>query len=310
MSFNNNKDKEAAGIEISVSPINVSKGTAERFIMPCEYEKERIIDVWLPEGYSAKNKYCVIYAQDGRNLFDAAQMFNHQEWRLDEITDSLMSGGLMRKTIIVGIHCTRKRFMEYLPQKAARYLSDQEKIELKETIDGCLGDSYLRFIVEELKPFIDSHYSVYKDRESTCIIGSSMGGLISLYAICEYPDVFGAAACISTHWPGLMPNAKDPAYIAREGYYPKAMCKYMAEKLPSPANHKIYFDHGDKTLDAGYSLYQKAADSTMVAAGYTSVNWMTRVYPGDAHVEKSWASRVHVPLAFMLGKGGTSGRKN
>lgn len=302
MSFGKPEGNETTTIKISVSPVVVSKGRVERFVMPCEYEKERIIDVWLPEGYSKDNKYCVLYAQDGNNLFDATKMFNHQEWRLDEVADSLMATGQIRKTIIVGVHCTRQRFKEYLPQKAAQYLSENAKVELKDVINSCLGDSYLKFLVEELKPFIDKNYSVYKDRENTCIMGSSMGGLISLYAICEYPDVFGGAACISTHWPGLIPNTKDPGYIAKEGFYPKAMCKYMAESLPSPATHKIYFDHGDKTLDAAYGPYQNAADNVMAAAGYSSANWITRVYPGDAHVESSWASRVHVPLVFMLGK--------
>jgi predicted esterase len=291
-----------ADIVISPSPVIVSSGTVERFVMPCDYAKERIIDVWLPDGYSKKQKYAVLYAQDGHNLFDATRMFNHQEWRLDEVTDSLIKEGKIKKTIIVGVHCTRQRFAEYLPQKAAQYLDGQARDELKEVIDGCVSDNYLNFVVNELKPFVDKHYSVYKNRDNTCIIGSSMGGLISLYAICEYPDVFGAAACMSTHWPGLIPRMNDSSYFAREGYYPGAIFKYMGASLPPPSGHKIYFDHGDMTLDASYGPYQKIADSVMEAAGYTSASWITKVYPGDAHVESSWASRVHVPLEFMLGR--------
>jgi hypothetical protein len=287
--------------DITDSPVLVSSGTVERFVMPCEYAKERIIDVWLPDGYSKKNKYNVVYAQDGNNLFDATKMFNHQEWRMDEVADSLMKAGKIKKTIIVGIHCTRFRFAEYLPQKATDYLSDEGKIALSKEIENCKSDSYLKFVVEELKPFIDNNYSVRKGPENTSIIGSSMGGLISLYAICEYPEVFGAAACISTHWPGLIPNPRDTTYAVRESYFPEAMYRYMASSLPDPASHKIYFDHGDMTLDAAYGLYQKKADRVMVEVGYQADNWITRVFPGDAHVESSWASRVHIPLMFMLG---------
>jgi hypothetical protein len=297
-----NRGKESDNIEITTSPVLVSTGTVERFIMPCEYANERIIDVWLPEGYSKKNKYSVLYAQDGHNLFDATIMFNNQEWRLDEVTDSLMTAGKIKNTIIVGVHCTRHRFEEYLPQKAMAYLSDEGRAALKNEIETCKSDIYLKFVVDELKPFIEKHYRVRKGPDNTCIIGSSMGGLISAYAICEYPDVFGSAACISTHWPGLIPSPRDTTYASREGYFAEAMCRYLEENLPDPSNHKIYFDHGDMTLDSTYGNYQKAVDKVMEEAGYTSENWMTRVYPGLAHVESSWASRVHIPLMFMLGK--------
>ena len=294
--------KKESDIKILPSPVNVSTGTVERFVMPCDYAKERIIDVWLPEGYSKKKKYSVLYAQDGHNLFDATVMFNHQEWRLDEVTDSLMAEDKIKNTIIVGIHCTRHRFEEYLPEKAMSYLSDEGRVALSQEIESCKGDNYLKFVVEKLKPLIEKHYRVRKGPDNTCIIGSSMGGLISIYAICEYPDVFGSAACLSTHWPGLIPSPRDTTYGTREVYFPEAMCLYLKENLPDPSSHKIYFDHGDKTLDATYGNYQKAVDRVMEEAGYTSSSWITKVYPGHAHVESSWASRVHIPLMFMLGK--------
>ena len=297
-----NGGKKSDSVEITKSPVIVSTGTLERFIMPCDYAKERIVDVWLPDGYSKKKKYSVLYAQDGHNLFDATVMFNHQEWRLDEVTDSLMAAGKIKNTIIVGVHCTRHRFEEYLPQKAMEYLSDEGKVALKNEIETCKSDNYLNFLVKELKPVIENHYRVKKGPDNTCIMGSSMGGLISVYAICEYPDVFGAAACISTHWPGLIPSPADTTYASREPYFAAAMCGYLRDNLPDPATHKIYFDHGDQTLDASYGDYQKAVDKVMEEAGYTSENWMTKVYPGHAHVENSWASRVHIPLIFMLGK--------
>ena len=86
-----NGGKKSDSVEITKSPVIVSTGTLERFIMPCDYAKERIVDVWLPDGYSKKKKYSVLYAQDGHNLFDATVMFNHQEWRLDEVTDMVDS---------------------------------------------------------------------------------------------------------------------------------------------------------------------------------------------------------------------------
>ncbi|MDW8466083.1 MAG: alpha/beta hydrolase-fold protein [Chloroherpetonaceae bacterium] len=149
------------------------------------------------------------------------------------------------------------------------------------------SDNYLRFLVEELKPFIDSTYRTRPEQSHTFIMGSSMGGLISLYAICEYPHIFGGAACLSTHFP-----AADGAVI-----------EYMKSHLPDPATHKIYFDYGTETLDAQYEPYQQRADAVMRQRGFIEgKNWITRKFPGDEHSERAWRKRVHIPLLFLLGK--------
>ncbi len=106
------------------------------------------------------------------------------------------------------------------------------------------SDKYLHFLVRELKPYIDENFPVLKDRDNTFVMGSSMGGLISIYAISEYPDVFGGAACLSTHWPGAIPHENNP--------YPVRTREYLAENLPSPDTHRIWFDHGTEELDAMY----------------------------------------------------------
>jgi enterochelin esterase-like enzyme len=150
----------------------------------------------------------------------------------------------------------------------------------------------LKFIVTELKPLIDKKYAVYADRKHTFIAGSSMGGLISMYAICEYPSVFGGAACISTHWIGTFSPDNNPV--------PEAFIKYLESNLPNPKNHKIYFDCGDKTLDVFYPPIQKKVDEVMVSKGFNSKNWTTRYFPGKDHSEKSWNERLDIPLMFLL----------
>jgi enterochelin esterase-like enzyme len=154
------------------------------------------------------------------------------------------------------------------------------------------SDNYLKFLVQELKPLIDSTYSTYKDRQHTFIAGSSMGGLISLYAICEYPQVFGAAACLSTHWPGLFTMEDNPI--------PQAFFNYMKKQLPNPITHKLYFDYGDQTLDALYPPLQQQADKIVKAKGYTKKNWITKYFPGESHSEAAWKKRLHIPLEFLL----------
>ena len=116
-------------------------------------------------------------------------------------------------------------------------------------------------------------------------MGSSMGGLISAYAISEYPDVFGGAACLSTHW------------VAGDG----AVIDYLRDKLPAPESHRLYFDHGTMTLDAHYAPFQQRMDDAMRARGYAEGrSGMSRVFPGAEHSEKSWRERVEIPLEFLL----------
>jgi predicted alpha/beta superfamily hydrolase len=204
----------------------------------------------------------------------------------------------------VGIWNTPKRHVEYFPQKALDYLSDSEKTDLLNTTvgenkiqlmeGGPISDNYLKFLVAELKPFIDSNFSTLTDQPNTFIAGSSMGGLISMYAICEYPEVFGGAACLSTHWPGIFSIENNPV--------PAALLVYVQDHIPLAVNHKIYFDYGSETLDAWYKPFQLQADEIMKAKGYSSENWVTLEFPGENHSEKAWNKRFNIPAVFLLGK--------
>ena len=115
-----------------------------------------------------------------------------------------------------------------------------------------------------------------------------------MYAICEYPNVFGGAICMSTHWPGTFTTDNNPM--------PNAFAKYMREHLPNPKNHKMYFDYGDQTLDAMYPPLQKNIDIVIKAKGFTNKNWMTKFSPGDNHSEVSWNKRLPIAIQFLFGK--------
>jgi len=285
-------------------PPKVACGTITRIEkFPSKYVDPRNVDIWLPEGYSANKKYAVLYMHDGQMLFDSTKTWNHHEWGVDETLCKLLSEKKIKDCIVVGIWNTPKRHPEYFPQKPFYSMSqpDQQKIlaigpNKNNPLlgDGPISDNYLKFLVEELKPYIDSHYSTSPGRKTTFIMGSSMGGLISMYAICEYPKVFGGAACMSTHWPGIFTTVDNPI--------PAAFLSYLRDHLPSPKDHKIYFDYGSATLDALYKPYQQSADTIMHAHGYTDVNWITREFPGDDHSERSWSRRLSVPVLFLLGK--------
>jgi enterochelin esterase-like enzyme len=279
-------------------------GTIQRLdMLPSASPAARTVDVWLPPGYSDKQKYAVLYMHDGQMLFDAGITWNGQEWRVDEVAAQLMADGKVRPFIVVAVHNDGKtRHSDYFPQKPFESLPQATRDQLmrsaRNTSQALFGgdiasDAYLKFLVDDLKPYIDGHFSVYTDAENTAVMGSSMGGLISLYAISEYPRIFGSAAGISTHWPGVMPGNDNPV--------PEAFFSYMRENLPDPAGHRLYFDYGTATLDAFYPPLQAEADAVLREKGYSAGNWRTREFPGAEHSENAWSARLDIPLQFLFG---------
>ncbi|WP_193162543.1 alpha/beta hydrolase [Microbulbifer hainanensis] len=251
--------------------------------------------VWLPDGYPGKEPYAVLYMHDGQMLFDASITWNKQEWGVDEVAGKLMAEGKVRPFVVVAVeNVSEARHGDYFPQKARALMPPAARKQDHPFNSAELrADRYLEFLAKQLKPYIDSHYAVSGDAADTFIAGSSMGGLISLYAVLEYPEVFGGVAAMSTHWPGIGPDDKLPVAAA--------IRDYLRKKLPAPDGHRFYFDHGTETLDAYYPLLQQKVDAIMCEHGYDSSNWQTRVYQGHAHDEKSWRARLDVPLMFLLG---------
>ena len=291
------------GMITNAQEVKVTSGKVQRFAnFKSQYVDARNIDVWLPDGYSPNEKYAVLYMHDGQALYDAETTWNKQAWEVDETAGKVIAENKTRKFIVVGIwNNGMKRHSEYFPQKAFEQLNiekqefvSNEYLSNKKTNVAFhpISDNYLKFIVTELKPFIDKTFSTKTDVANTFIAGSSMGGLISMYAICEYPKVFGGAACLSAHWSGIYQIDNNPV--------PQTFYNYLKSNLPSPKNHKIYFDHGDHTLDALYPTLQKQVDIIMTEKGFTSKNWMSKFFPGENHSEESWKKRLDIPLEFLL----------
>lgn len=283
--------------EVSYGRIERIENFQSQFVTP------RTIDVWLPEDYSPTKKYAVLYMHDGQMLYDATQTWNKQAWEVDEVLAKLHAENKIQDIIVVGIwNGGATRHSDYFPQKAFELLSkkQQDSIYSLERSPGVkyfngrvTSDNYLKFMVQELKPLIDGKYAVHTSKEHTFVAGSSMGGLISMYAICEYPSVFGGAACISTHWPGIFQVENNPI--------PTAFYRYLEKHLPNPKEHRIYFDFGTATLDALYEPLQKEVDAIMLQKGYNVNNWLTKKFEGENHSEIAWQKRLHFPFVFLFG---------
>ena len=280
----------------------VSSGTIQQFPnFQSKYVAARNIDVWFPPNYNKKRKYPVLYMQDGKALFDSTIMWNNQEWGVDETAARLLRQNKIKECIVVGIwNSEATRQVDYFPQKAFELLTPTQQSAYYEAHIGdrqllvgkVQSDKYLKFLVQELKPFIDSSFNVFTDAKNTFVAGSSYGGLITLYAICEYPNIFGGAACLSTHWPGILTNENNPI--------PAAIMAYLKENLPTPQNHRIYFDYGTATLDSLYKPIQQQVDKIMKSKRYKKKNWITKEFIGADHTEKSWGKRLYIPFIFLL----------
>ncbi|TNJ45206.1 alpha/beta hydrolase [Tamlana fucoidanivorans] len=284
--------------------INVSNGSLMRLEgYTSKYIVSRPVDVWLPENYSEDKKYAVLYMHDGQMLFDPASTWNKQAWKVDKVATKLLNKGVVKDFIIVGIHNIKNlRWQDLFPQKVFKNLSpDIQKKALALKADpnsdkALHGDNYLRFIVQELKPLVDEQFSTYTNLENTFVAGSSMGGLMSMYAICEYPNVFGAAACLSTHWPGVVPVSDTFSTV------PHAILNYMETHLPNPKTHRLYFDYGTETLDKHYLQYALQVENILKPNGYTKPQYENFKFQGADHTESAWNKRLHIPLTYLLKK--------
>lgn len=276
---------------------SASSGRIRRLAdFPSRFVSARHVDVWVPSGYSPSKKYAVLYMHDGQMLYDSTATWNHKEWQVDETVGRLIRAGRINDCIVVGIwNRGDYRHAEYFPQRPIVYLSPATQSKLMPELKGqSQADNYLKFIVNELKPHIDKTFPTYSDAAHTFMAGSSMGGLISLYALCEYPAVFGGAACLSTHWIGSS-KMNDPSI-------PKAFLSYLSQKTPAAQTHKLYFDHGTAGIDSLYGPHQAAIDRVLRAKGYSTRNLVSRVFDDEGHTEDAWARRLSIPVLFLLRK--------
>ncbi len=236
------------------------------FFMP-ELNRTRRIWIYLPKGYASSNdKYPVIYAQDGQNLFDVSTSFAG-EWRIDELTDSLINTG-SKKAIIVGIdNGGENRIDEYTPF-------------LNKEFGGGDGFKYMQFIVETLKPYIDKNYKTLSDRNNSYIMGSSLGGLISFYGIMKYKNVFSKAVVMSpSFW-----------FSEKIFFIPHFSNKYLLE---------VMFIAGDNESENMVPNIYKMIDR-FKKMKYPDNLHKVKIVKGGKHNEKFWSSQFPSAYKWLM----------
>lgn len=244
---------------------------------------ERSVYVWLPPNYDKEtSRYPVLYMHDGQNLFDAAVAGPAGEWKIDEVASKLIAFGKIPPIIIVGIANTDARIPEYTPtpDPHPQFIHNSGN-----------GDKYSRFVIEEVKPFIDKTYRTKSEKENSAIAGSSLGALISLYIVREHPDVFSMCGAMSTSlwW--------DNFRMVREAATNSTWAK----------GHKIWLDigtaEGNPHDSAIYvALTRKMRDELVIGGLTLNKDLIYYEARGADHSESSWSRRLEPMLLFFFGK--------
>jgi predicted alpha/beta superfamily hydrolase len=242
---------------------------------------DRIVDYWMPRGGSDH----LLIAHDGQNVFDGTtSTHRRQTWKMAQSAiDVANDAGIKPPTIIAVWHSSTKnnpwgRAKDLAPEK---FFTPDAYVDprwaVKDSAIVLHSDAYLNQIFSEIVPAIVGTYSP----EKTAVIGSSMGGLATLYAAIQHPDKFSTALALSPHW-----------VISDENF-----ARSMIEALP--LTHKIWMSRGDKGLDRDYPPLQNFVDALMRERGFTN-NFESKVYKRSGHNERSWAKYLQEPLRFWL----------
>jgi predicted alpha/beta superfamily hydrolase len=246
---------------------------SDTFYMP-QLKSKRRIWLYLPKDYNKSTKsYPVLYMHDGQNLFDRQTSFSG-EWRIDESLDSMLLKG-DHGCIVVGIdNGGGERLNEYSPWINPQY-------------GGGKGDKYIQFIVNTLKPYIDGKYRTMTDNENTGIMGSSMGGLISMYAGIAYPEVFGKTGALSSAF-----------WFSQESF------KQVSDTGVKSSGY-FYLIAGGQEGGSQTADMQKMA-TTLKLNGAPETNVNSTIHPDGKHNEVYWAREFPNAYKWLFEKKTTS----
>ena len=231
-------------------------------------QRQRTIRLYLPPGYAESAKhYPVLYMHDAQNLFDDATSYAG-EWGIDETLNELaQSKGL--ELIVVGIDNGLDKRMNELSPWANEEFGPGE------------GEQYMDFIVTVVKPYVDGHYRSRGQRQHTAIMGSSMGGLISHYAIHQYPQVFAKAGVFSPSF-----------WYASESYK-------QAQQHPLPVDARVYYLAGTAESDTMVGHMLKMAQQ-QTGQGHPAQNIQTKVVADGQHNEGFWRSEFATAIQWLF----------
>ena len=243
-------------------------------------KREAILYIGLPDNYDqAKEAYPVLYMQDGHNVFLKEDSFSGETWQVLELYEL---NHHLKDMIVVALNASNKengRLYEYGPYPFKFPLDQPTNV-------GGGGDVYVDYLVHTIKPMIDYEFRTLKDNQNTSIMGSSMGGLIALYAGLKYPNVFGRIASLSGSF-----------FVSLD-----QMIDTINQSHLEDIQH-IYLDTGDQEIAGGkekdyIESNQKIYHSLVSKCGQERVTF--KIIKGGRHSEVDWARRLKSIIEFIF----------
>jgi predicted alpha/beta superfamily hydrolase len=231
------------------------------------------IHLHLPDDYeeNVQERYPVLYMFDGQNLFfDSAATFG-KSWGLEDFLNSYE-----KPLIVVGMECDHRgdnRLQEYMPYAVDAFFGPA----------AGKGSSFMEWVVDDLKPYIDLFFRTWPHRQATAIAGSSMGGLMAMFAVCRYNTVFSKAACLSPSFQVC------PEQISEE--------VYAGEIDPDT---RIYFSFGRKELSVTKSIVaQRYLQEISAYLNDLGCRTLVRLFQNGRHNEESWQMQNSIYMDFL-----------
>jgi len=248
----------------------------------------RIVDYWSPQTPTRH----LLIAHDGQNVFDPRTATRHRTWKMVQSAIRVSAQLGLTPPAVIGVFHSRSeenpfgRIMDLAPQDPYQNgVSASTNTKPPISADQLQGNSYLREITDVIAPTICHTLDLDLSKTYTAVIGSSMGGLASLYALGKRPDFFSTALALSTHW-----TAGGDALVDA-----------LMDALPPPGNHRVWMSYGTKGHDADYGPFQKYADQKMMDMGWRNgQDFLSRRYERSGHNERSWAKYLDQPMRFWL----------
>jgi enterochelin esterase-like enzyme len=261
------------------------------------YLNGRTIRVWVPEDYNkTKKPYEVVYFHDGQMLFDSTSTWNHQSWDLANSATKYLS---KKRCILVGIdNDPDNRYAEFFPSPIYSTLPVSVQLTLRDSLWNGLPrfDSYAEALINEVFPLIENHWNVHRGGAHRTMVGSSMGGIVSLAFLLTHPTELSSIACLSIHLPlvnywKFNNRFKEPLAAAFN--------EFVEQNSAALDGKSIYVDRGDQSLDAAYAEYFPAFELALNSCAKENRVFI-KLISNSGHSERDWAARIGPILKTLI----------
>ncbi len=255
-------------------------GTVKRLIFD-----GRLVDYWSPGALTQH----LLIAHDGQNVFDRKTSTRKSTWKMAHSAIRVSQElGITPPAIIAVFHSRSAsnpwgRILDLAPQDPFQEGVQPMEANDEITLEDLQGNRYLEQMTDVIAPAIADALHMDLNHTNKAIIGSSMGGLASLYALGKRPDFFTTCLALSPHWSA--------------GHTP--LVDALIDALPAPGGHRVWMSRGTRGLDKNYGPFQDYADQKMIGAGWRD-DFVTRVYKNSGHTERSWSKYLDQPMKFWL----------